>query len=57
MANILPHWYCLAGNTRLLWTAALGDLFIGVSYYSQSRIGPAVSGILLGFRILHRPAV
>ena len=26
-ANFLPHWYCLAGNTRLLWTTVLGDLF------------------------------
>src|ERR1700688_3251603 len=31
-ANFLPHWYCYAGNTRLLWTTVLGDLFIGLSY-------------------------
>jgi two-component system, cell cycle sensor histidine kinase and response regulator CckA len=31
-SNFLPHWYCLAGNTRLLWTTVLGDLFIGLSY-------------------------
>jgi signal transduction histidine kinase len=35
-ANFLPHWYCLAGNTRLLWTTVLGDLFIGVSYAAIS---------------------
>jgi len=31
-SNFLPPWYCLAGNTRLLCTAVLGDLFIGLSY-------------------------
>ena len=31
-ANFLPHWYCLAGNQRLLWTTVLADLGIGVSY-------------------------
>jgi PAS domain-containing protein len=31
-AIFLPHWYCYAGNTRLLWTTVLGDLFIGLSY-------------------------
>ena len=31
-ANFLPHWYCYAGNARLLWTTVLGDLFIGLSY-------------------------
>jgi len=31
-ANFLPHWYCLAGNRRLLWTTVLADLGIGVSY-------------------------
>src|SRR5207245_3117478 len=31
-SNFLPHWYCLAGNTRLLCTTVLGDLFIGLSY-------------------------
>ena len=35
-ANFLPHWYCLAGNTRLLWTTVLGDLFIGLSYVAIS---------------------
>jgi hypothetical protein len=35
-ANFLRHWYCLAGNTRLLWTTVLGDLFIGVSYVAIS---------------------
>jgi hypothetical protein len=35
-ANFLPHWYCLAGNTRLLWTTVLGDLFIGLSYLAIS---------------------
>jgi hypothetical protein len=28
--------YCLAGNTRLLWTTVLADLFIGVSYVAIS---------------------
>jgi two-component system, cell cycle sensor histidine kinase and response regulator CckA len=32
VSNFLPHWYCLAGNTRLLWTTVLGDMFIGLSY-------------------------
>lgn len=31
-ANFLPHWYCLAGNSRLLWTTVIGDLLIGLSY-------------------------
>jgi two-component system cell cycle sensor histidine kinase/response regulator CckA len=30
--NFLPHWYCFVGNTRLLWTNVLADLFIGLSY-------------------------
>ena len=30
--NFLPHWYCFAGNTRLLWTNVLADFFIGLSY-------------------------
>jgi two-component system cell cycle sensor histidine kinase/response regulator CckA len=30
--DFLPHWYCFAGNTRLLWTNVLADLFIGLSY-------------------------
>jgi hypothetical protein len=34
-ANFLPHWYCLAGNTRLLRTTVLGDLFIGLSYLAK----------------------
>ena len=31
-ADFLPHWYCFAGNARLLWTTVLADLFIGLSY-------------------------
>lgn len=31
-ANFLPHWYCYAGNTRVLWTTVIADLFIGLSY-------------------------
>jgi len=30
--NFLPHWYCLVGNKRLLWTTVIADLVIGVSY-------------------------
>lgn len=35
-SNFLPHWYCLAGNARLLWTTVLADLLIGVSYVAIS---------------------
>src|SRR5208282_4626596 len=28
----LPHQYCLAGDSRLLWTFAITDLTIGMSY-------------------------
>ena len=31
-ANFLPHWYCLVGNRRLLWTTVVSDLAIGISY-------------------------
>lgn len=31
-ADFLPHWYCFAGNTRVLWTTVIADLLIGVSY-------------------------
>src|SRR5438477_2121793 len=31
-AGFLPHWYCFAGNGRLLWTTVISDLFIGLSY-------------------------
>jgi hypothetical protein len=34
--SFLPHWYCFAGNTRLLWTTVLGDLFMGLSYVAIS---------------------
>ncbi len=34
--NFLPHWYCFAGNTRLLWTNVIADLFIGLSYVAIS---------------------
>lgn len=30
--NFLPHWYCYAGNQRLLWTNVIADVFIAVSY-------------------------
>lgn len=35
-ANFLPHWHCFAGNSRLLWTTLLADLFIGLSYVAIS---------------------
>jgi PAS domain S-box-containing protein len=31
-ADFLPHWYCFAGNSRLLWTTAIADFTIGFSY-------------------------
>ncbi|HKI12182.1 MAG TPA: PAS domain S-box protein [Candidatus Acidoferrum sp.] len=31
-SDFLPHQYCLAGNRKLLWTFAVTDLTIGVSY-------------------------
>jgi hypothetical protein len=31
-ANFLPHWYCFAGNARVLWTTVIADLLIGLSY-------------------------
>jgi CheY-like chemotaxis protein len=34
--NFLPHWYCFAGNTRLLWTNVIADLLIGLSYVAIS---------------------
>lgn len=30
--DFLPHWYCFAGNARVLWTTVIADLFIGLSY-------------------------
>jgi PAS domain S-box-containing protein len=35
-SNFLPHWYCLAGNKRLLWTTVIADLLIGLSYVAIS---------------------
>jgi PAS domain S-box-containing protein len=34
--NFLPHWYCLVGNKRLLWTTVIADLLIGLSYVAIS---------------------
>jgi CheY-like chemotaxis protein len=34
--NFLPHWYCFAGNKRLLWTTVIADLLIGLSYVAIS---------------------
>ena len=34
--QFLPHWYCFAGNQRLLWTTVIADLLIGLSYVSIS---------------------
>jgi PAS domain S-box-containing protein len=34
--NFLPHWYCFAGNARLLWTTVIADLLIGLSYVAIS---------------------
>src|SRR5271165_4187515 len=31
-SGFLPHQYCLAGDRKLLWTFAITDLTIGVSY-------------------------
>ncbi len=31
-SDFLPHQYCLAGDSRLLWTFAITDLTIGMSY-------------------------
>lgn len=31
-ADFLPHWYCFAGNARVLWTTVIADLLIGLSY-------------------------
>jgi two-component system cell cycle sensor histidine kinase/response regulator CckA len=35
-ADFLPHWYCFAGNQRLLWTTVIADLLIGLSYIAIS---------------------
>jgi two-component system cell cycle sensor histidine kinase/response regulator CckA len=35
-SNFLPHWYCFAGNTRLLWINVIADLLIGLSYVAIS---------------------
>jgi two-component system, cell cycle sensor histidine kinase and response regulator CckA len=35
-ADFLPHWYCFAGNARLLWTTVIADLLIGLSYVAIS---------------------
>ena len=35
-ANFLPHWYCFAGNARVLWTTVIADLLIGLSYVAIS---------------------
>jgi two-component system, cell cycle sensor histidine kinase and response regulator CckA len=35
-SNFLPHWYCLAGNKRLLWTTVIADMIIGLSYVAIS---------------------
>lgn len=35
-SNFLPHWYCLAGNKRLLWTTVIADMIIGLSYIAIS---------------------
>ena len=35
-ANLLPHWYCLAGDKPLLWTTVIADLLIGLSYVAIS---------------------
>jgi hypothetical protein len=62
-ANFLPHWYCFAGNARVLWTTVIADLLIGLCYVVISatlvfivRRGtrPAVPGLFLGLRIVHR---
>ena len=34
--NFLPHWYCLVGDKRLLWTTVIADLLIGLSYVAIS---------------------
>jgi two-component system cell cycle sensor histidine kinase/response regulator CckA len=34
--NFLPHWYCFAGDKRLLWTTVIADLLIGLSYLTIS---------------------
>jgi PAS domain S-box-containing protein len=34
--NFLPHWYCFAGDKRLLWTTVIADLLIGSSYVAIS---------------------
>ena len=34
--NFLPHWYCFAGDKRLLWTTVIADLLIGFSYVAIS---------------------
>jgi len=31
-AHFLPHWYCFAGNARVLWTSVIADVLIGLSY-------------------------
>ncbi len=35
-SNFLPHWYCLVGNKRLLWTTVIADMIIGLSYVAIS---------------------
>jgi two-component system, cell cycle sensor histidine kinase and response regulator CckA len=35
-SNFLPHWYCLVGNKRLLWTTVIADTIIGLSYVAIS---------------------
>jgi PAS domain S-box-containing protein len=34
--NFLPHWYCYAGNERVLWTHVISDFVIGSSYFAIS---------------------
>jgi PAS domain S-box-containing protein len=39
-SDFLPHQYCLAGDRALLWTHAIADLVIGMSYV-------VISGVML----------
>jgi hypothetical protein len=41
-ADYLPHQFCLAGDNKLVWTNALADSVIGLSYLF-------ISGILAWF--------